>query len=566
MWMHFLSTHIFIQKIYNNRKTYGFTQVTALGGGEMRKKPKNKQFLYTALAIIIAGLLILTYIVIISQEPEDEEKIEEDIETARVIDDTISPIGMKQAVAIEIQRIHKKGIEQVMRKIGNSWKNKPSYHYEAIVDGETWVGKNIDSWDTGYVGWEALKEVEDEQGEASIEIKIVETQKKLLRSVDEEIESFKINYDFRTGHWDGDDFFNDSDGYRHYNGEHYEIWFDIHQLDYDGDGIPYWTEINVLDTDPNFDDSKMDPDMDNVSTSWEWKWNYDPFTWEDHSFLDPDNDGLENTEEYFMEKWLANPFSKDIYVEVDFMKKGPGLFGYEHILPKESQWIVMDAYSEHMITLHVDDGWPGGPVNGGGEFLRYVEDTIDPADGIGSEFYKYHFAEERRGIFRYLFIQHGRIGWVNPQDYRWHPDVITCPYNLKWFAKSMLAITPRLRTMSQAVCFIHEMGHSLGLTPRTHGGIDNKTQVGRNDLPPLEKLTCPALFLFGENDGQIRIKENGSIIIAALYKAENYNYTISVIPDVGHYFVKDWSKVKKEFGPGFLNRITNWALENVNIR
>ncbi len=42
--------------------------------------------------------------------------------------------------------------------------------------------------------------------------------------------------------------------------------------------------------------------------------------------------------------------------------------------------------------------------------------------------------------------------------------------------------------------------------------------------PVLNKLTCPALFLFGGNDGQIKIKESGPIIINALDKAGNYNY------------------------------------------
>lgn len=85
-----------------------------------------------------------------------------------------------------------------------------------------------------------------------------------------------------------------------------------------------------------------------------------------------------------------------------------------------------------------------------------------------------------------------------------------------------------------------------------------------NSLQPLENLTCPALFLFGEYDGQVKIHESGPIIIAALDKAENNNYTIRLIPNVGHYFVNDWSK--KIFSPGFLIIITNWALENVDIQ
>lgn len=90
-----------------------------------------------------------------------------------------------------------------------------------------------------------------------------------------------------------------------------------------------------------------------------------------------------------------------------------------------------------------------------------------------------------------------------------------------------------------------------------------KSFINYEQVTPLQNLTCPALFLFSEKDGQVKIHESGSIIITALYKAGNYNYTIKVIPNVGHYFVKDWSK--KEFGSGFLNILTNWILENVHI-
>ena len=105
-----------------------------------------------------------------------------------------------------------------------------------------------------------------------------------------------------------------------------------------------------------------------------------------------------------MEKWLANPFYKDIFCEVDFMDKG-NWFEMDHILWRESQWMVIDSFSSHFITLHVDDGWPDGPVNGGGEYLRYVGYTIEPADGIGSEFYKNHFSIERHGIFIVSFYR-----------------------------------------------------------------------------------------------------------------------------------------------------------------
>ncbi|MCK5030492.1 MAG: hypothetical protein KAR64_03410, partial [Thermoplasmatales archaeon] len=70
--------------------------------------------------LLTAGLLSSTYFVIFFQESKSEKDGEEEIEENGIIDDTISPLGVNQAVSLEIRRIHKKGIENVMRKIGNS--------------------------------------------------------------------------------------------------------------------------------------------------------------------------------------------------------------------------------------------------------------------------------------------------------------------------------------------------------------------------------------------------------------------------------------------------------------
>jgi hypothetical protein len=237
------------------------------------------------------------------------------------------------------------------------------------------------------------------------------------------------------------------------------------------------------------DDSKLDPDNDGIPTSWEWKWRYDPFAPDNHSILDPDFDGLSNLEEYIMRKWLADPYHQDIYIEVDFMKRGPGLFDRESVLWKESQYMVMDKFSEHDITVHIDDGWPEGPVNGGGEYLRYIDEYIAHYDGTGSEFYKYHFSDERKGIFRYMFMAHSS-GWCGQMDFKRWNDVITCPSKIKWYLQCFIppAITPRLQRLGQAICFMHELGHSLGLINLINEGIDNVTQAGRNNLPPFQKF------------------------------------------------------------------------------
>jgi hypothetical protein len=435
------------------------------------------------LILIIIGL-IFVYINIIFDEETSliQNSIEEFV-------DTISPPGVEQSVFIEIQRIHKKGIEELIRKIGSSWRKPQSYFYTITVDGIDWKSHDINTWDTGYIGWEVRKNVEDEIDSSLIEIKIFESNKIFLRNIEEEVESIRVVYDFKTGRWSGDDSFNDSDGYGHYDGDSYEIWFDFNQFDNDNDDIPFWTEVNVLNSNPNFDDSTSDPDNDGIPTSWEWKWGYDPNNWDNHSFLDPDFDGLENIEEFMMEKWLANPFYKDIYCEVDFMKKNQ-FFESDHLLFKESQWMVMDKFSPKKITLHFDDGWPGGPTNGGGDYIDHYEGKIKSSDAVGSQFYKYYFSEERIGIFRYVFLHDGESGWCRPQTSSWNSDVICLPSSNKWYIKGKVppALNMRMKRLSLAVAFMHELGHSLGLDRTVSKGIDNGSMVGRNDLPFFQKI------------------------------------------------------------------------------
>lgn len=441
------------------------------------------------ISLLIVCIIIVSIYFIIYYNYNQSKENPELSEESKIIDDTISPYNFTQGVFLEVKRIHKKGIENEFRRLGNFWKKKPIFHFEAIVDDAKWISQNINDWDTGYIGWESLKDVKDEQEKTSIEFKIFESKKTLLGTKFLEKEMFTVIYNFKTGEWRGDDSFNDSDGYGHINGQNYEIWFSLNQFDNDDDGIPYWIENNILGTNPWSDDSILDPDNDGIPTNWEWKWRYDPFSWNNHSFLDPDVDGLENIEEYKMEKWLSNPFYKDIYCEVDFMQKGH-LYEMDHVLWRESKWMVMDRFSPHFITLHVDDGWPDGPKNGGGEYLRHVSQTIEPADGIGSEFYKNHFSKDRQGIFRYIFVQAGEIGWVLPQTSDWNPDVISLPASRKLYFNMMFppAITPRLHHLTMAVSFIHELGHSLGLDDDICQGIDNKSMVGRSNLPPLQKI------------------------------------------------------------------------------
>jgi hypothetical protein len=322
-----------------------------------------------------------------------------------------------------------------------------------------------------------------------MEISIYDEETSFRKTTDILIEHIEITYDFRTGRWYGDDSYNDSDGYGHYNGKDYEIWFSIYQTDNDDDDIPYWTEVHELGTNPFLDDSYADPDMDGIPTTWEWMWGYDPFCWDDHANLDPDLDGLDNIEEYHLKTWQSNPFHQEIYIEVDFMEPSSSLFSNEHVFWKESQWMLMDVFSDHDITVHIDDGWPDGPLNGGGQMLPYVEEYIDPFSGRANEYYKHYFSDDRKGSFRYIFICHSG-GWCFPQTHDLNNDVISIPSNPKFFRSVFFppAVTPRLQRMAMAVSVMHELGHSLNLTTSYYQGIDNASQVGRNSLPPLAKL------------------------------------------------------------------------------
>jgi len=503
----------------------------------LNERKNVSTILLTILVIII--LFGASYYVFFYGKNESKEKVEEE----KKIDDRISPLET-QSVAMEIHRIRKKGIIDVMmnsgskildklpiRKIdvynaldgirpGIGWRKLPTFRYALTLDGLEWKSKEYKTWDTDYIDIDLFKNVEEEQTTAKIDFKIIQKDKKLLKTYENIMESFSLDYDFKTGRWSGDDYFNDSDGYGHYNGSNYEIWFTARQADYDGDGIPYWTEVNVLGTNSMVDDSTLDSDDDGCSNAWEWFWGYDPFKWDNHSYLDPDDDGLQNTEEYFMDKWTANPFTPDIYIEADYMEKAPfrpykiemgrGRIlpitrprlvktnddGSKHIFYEESQQMIIERFSEHGITVHIDDGCMGG----GGDEIPYVPSGNYGQYGIFSEYYKHKFADNRKGVFRYVVTAHGG-GWCHPQDFRNYYDVIVVPCNFKFNVNQLsVAISPRVQRIGRAVEIIHELGHSCGFTGDYSDGVDNSSAKAGNppDYPWLDYKSVMNYDYFGQ--------------------------------------------------------------------
>ncbi|MFH1100565.1 MAG: hypothetical protein V1726_00815 [Methanobacteriota archaeon] len=444
---------------------------------------KTKRTFLPILAIIVAIILIAVgfYVYVefwskkpVTPEPEPEEK---------PIDDRISPLE-NQELIFEINRMRNRGIIDVMLKPGLSWRNPPSFYYITNMDGLEYIGKDVASaggvkgenlftmWDTMFYENKINRDVEEEQATADVSLTIMERHKTGLlglRTQDIEKEKFTVTYDFRTGRWSGDDSFNDSDGFGHYIGPNYEIWFNLYQNDYDFDGIPYWTEVNVLGTDPMVDDSKRDPNGDGIPLFWDWKWGYDPFGYDNHSLLDPDIDGLTNLQEYIMANRFADPFHQDIYLEADGMQKG-GLFDPAHVFWVESQQIMIERFAQHNICLYIDYGWPNNPVNGGGELLEHYE-TLSQDSGMMLQYYKNHFPDERKGIFRYVVVGHN-AGFCHPSEFN-NYDSMAVDTSLYKALLKRKAFTPRTQRIVLASATMHELGHSLNIARWTVQGCDN---------------------------------------------------------------------------------------------
>ncbi len=446
----------------------------------------HKKNTITLVTIIIVIIILSGAYYSITYFSEKPKQIEQQ-EIQPIIDDQISP-GGNQALLVEINRIRHRGIIDAMLYSGLRMPDPPSFYYSCTRDGNTFVSKDVSAaggvsdeqlfttWDTMCQENRIQEDIEEEQATVDVTISIWERVPSGIlgrKHNDAEKETIGVIYDFRTGRWAGNDFFLDNDGYGHYVGDTFEVWFTIYQTDVDGDKIPYWTEVNVLHTDPLFDDSKNDPDGDGIPTDWEWFWKYDPHSWDDYANLDPDIDGLSNLEEYQMRKYFADPFNQDIYMEVDGMEKA-GFFDPAHVFYEESAQMMIERFAQHGINFYIDTGWPGGPSNGGGELLPHY-DTISQESGLMLQFYRHNFADERKGIFRYMIVGHN-AGFCIPSELN-HYDTLVIDSSLYKLYLRRFAFTPRTQRIVTAAAALHELGHSLGIGPWTFGGNDNLTYV-----------------------------------------------------------------------------------------
>ena len=211
-----------------------------------------------------------------------------------------------------------------------------------------------------------------------------------------------------------------------------------------------------------FDD--IDTDGDGVPDWWEEQYGYDPYTWDDHNILDPDNDGLNNIQECYAYVWGADPFKKDVFWEMDWMesKTHPA---YSNKPSEALLSEIIDSFALHGITLHIDTG-----EFGGGEIIpyRYGFSYADLRDYYWDYFLHNDMNNPRKGIFHYGLIcdvgpgsGFAFIGWDSLDGFCISADLIGD--KLPFFERDRFIVGGA----------IHELGHTLGLTVDDHGGNDN---------------------------------------------------------------------------------------------
>ncbi|HDM67300.1 MAG TPA: hypothetical protein ENG62_02815 [Thermoplasmatales archaeon] len=208
----------------------------------------------------------------------------------------------------------------------------------------------------------------------------------------------------------------------------------------------------------------VDSDGDGVPDWWEEKWGYNPYNWDDHYNLDPDDDGLNNVEECYTDEYGSNPFHKDIFLEIDWCSSVSKDLNEEFYRLMDS---IKRVFEEHGITLHVDLGGMGG-----GEEIPRLEFSQYSYSLLPHLYWKYFLHEDplnpRKGVFHYGIVcsycpdvNFPFIGWDNLDSFA---------ISVEWL-HSFHPFVPRERIIVGAI--LHHLGHTMGLTADLYGGIDN---------------------------------------------------------------------------------------------
>jgi hypothetical protein len=418
-------------------------------------------------------------------------------------------------VTVEIQKI--RSLEKFDTQIPTiekiDWFSDPDFYVKVFINDEEFTSP---IWrNTKYVydpQWSATLSVPDDEEFVDIKIQLWDWnigRDKLcdISSVydDGYKDSFdvEIMYSIKTGHWFGDDFIGfepidaDPSGYGRLNGcddgsvyqreRDCELWFDIYQTDPDGDGIPYWAEVNVYNTDPEVNNTGEDFDNDGCPIEWEHKWGhyfrynwhseeyyhdwiYDVNSYDNHSEFDLDQDGLDNIEEYLTSQWGSDPFRQDLFVELDVMDENPE--GEINIFPEGAKELLRTAYDRKNVVFHLDDGCMGGS-----DIIPF-DDTTENNE-LQNIYWNYFLHRDvnnwRRGVFHYGLMVYfappgGHAFWGGVGPYL-DSFVISTHY---FEQKKVIPKTQHKRNIVYASAYMHECGHTLGIFHGNTPGCDDQ--------------------------------------------------------------------------------------------
>jgi hypothetical protein len=375
-------------------------------------------------------------------------------------------------ITVEIQKIRAfdKDDPQVRSSEFIDETSDPDFYVKIIINNQEFTS-NI--WrDTKYIyqpQFSPTLDVPDNEEYVTIIIQLWDSNDEgdVLCDIGNENYDVEISYSIVNGHWTGEDQIEDSSGYGRLNGcddgsiyvrdLDCELWFDIYQNDYDGDGIPYWTEVNNFGTDPEIDNSNDDVDGDDIQLYWEWKWGYDPFIPDNHKEIDPDEDGIDNYEEYLTSQWFSDPYRKDLFIELDQMENSPQ--GLECKLPEISKEILCTAFDRQNLVFHLDDGSWEDTCS---EIIPFDEESSrDDLENIFQQYFMHNDEDNwRRSVFHYGVVVY-QGSWANGNQFG--------PNSFQISANGMEGKQEQFpwleRDIVYASAYMHECGHTFSFWP-----------------------------------------------------------------------------------------------------
>jgi len=424
----------------------------------------------------LTGLFLMT-ILFVSADSAVPVKFEELTSAVHIDGEDLDPL-VDIEVTVEIQKIRAFDKEDKQFSI---LPNNPLHFKREYIDKESdpdfyvkiFINEQefaSDIWhDRKYIynpQFSATLNVPDDEEFVTVKIQLWDWNENgdVLCDIGDENDDAELTYSIKNGHWTGEDFLGDSSGYGRLNGcddgtiykrdRDCELWFDIYQNDYDGDGIPYWTEVNDYGTDPEFNNWGEDSDSDDIPIEWEWKWGYNPIVWEDHKEIDPEMDSINNFEEYLTSEWFSDPFRKDVFVELDMMDEGPN--GEKTYFPANSEEIISTAFNRQNIVFHLDYGSMGGY-----EIIPFTE-IVDRRNlrEIYNDFFLHGDENNwRRDVFHYgvvVYRSESAAGYV------FRPNA----FQISSFGHEVVSEEPWAdRDVVYASAYMHELGHTFDFDP-----------------------------------------------------------------------------------------------------